>query len=399
MSEIAEWFAAIVTLATAVVALFIAFVPSIRRWYNKPQFRIEFKNKEPFCRKPYVIENQYVDQGDTRGVMVPKIGKIQHYWIRARIVNVGRSVAKRCKGKLIRIRDAKTMEERKDFDPVELRWVTGGGKPIDLDRDDREYLNIVYTREDDSLHFFIDSTEKEPRAINLLPERKDYILDVVLYGDNVDPMSKSFYLKNSNDFDNIELSYWERTNDHEPEAIKMKKGNRTRFPQKRAILLIGFFLALSIILIALTGVPSPVTLNQPGAELELQANNDFLIFLGTIFLTSLLGIAELLQWLKKGMDSREKKLLALLYLSLLLGLICSLSMILHILRENFSIVNSGVLENGLKSWLVQTTYFDFNSFMQGVGGTILGSIAISILTIIVNLLFSIRYGWWNESDR
>jgi hypothetical protein len=199
MSEIAEWFTAIGTVLTAIVAVFVAFLPSLKKWYNRPKFKIEFENKEPFCRHTLTWFG------------VVKDGRTNHpvstYWIRLRVRNVGHSVARNCKGKLVRIADAMTKEDRKDFDPVVLHWVGEIDKPIDINKSEFEYLDVVYNRTDDPKTFNIRCEEKEfERAINLTPERKDYILQIVLYGENVEPLQKSFYLKNHEEYDKIKLS-------------------------------------------------------------------------------------------------------------------------------------------------------------------------------------------------
>lgn len=208
VSELSEWLTAIGTLATAIVAILVSFFPSIRRWYNRPRFAIEFRNEEPFCRIATVPETKYVDQ---KGAKVPKEVKTPFYWMRIKVLNVGKAVAKNCEGKLVRIVDAKTKEERKDFDPVVLGWVGATHYPIDINKTEYEYLNVLATKIDDAEHFFITSVDKEPRGINLAPERKDYIFHIVLYGENVEPFPKSFYLKNHKEFDKIELLPIEET--------------------------------------------------------------------------------------------------------------------------------------------------------------------------------------------
>lgn len=222
MSELSEWFTAIGTIATAIVAMVVAFIPSIRRWYNKPRFTIEFRNKEPFCRITKMPKTIYVDQG---GAKVPMTVLTDAYWIRIRVLNVGRSVAKNCEGKLVRILDAKTMEERKDFDPVVLHWVGTTHHPIDINKAEYEYLDVLVTEKDEPKKFFIACEEKEPRGINLTPERKDYILHIVLYGENIEPLPKSFYLKNHKTYDKIELSSFEET------EVESVESQRTRAKQ------------------------------------------------------------------------------------------------------------------------------------------------------------------------
>jgi hypothetical protein len=80
MSEITEWFIAIGTIATAMVAVFVAFLPSLMRRRNRPKFDIDFKNEEPFCRhnqtSPSVIKDY------------PTAGPVSTYWIRLQVKNV-----------------------------------------------------------------------------------------------------------------------------------------------------------------------------------------------------------------------------------------------------------------------------------------------------------------------
>ena len=204
MSELYEWLTAIGITVASMVAIIVALIPSILRWYNKPKFEIEFENKEPFCRFAF-----------TRFTIVNKgrIAKVQSktYWIRLRVRNVGKSLARGCEGKLIRITDAETHEDRQDFDPVVLKWVGTSRNPIDINKSEYEYLDILFTARDHNEQFHIATLEKEPRAINLHPERKDYVLHIVLYGENVEPLSKSFYLKNHKKYDKIELSSFKGT--------------------------------------------------------------------------------------------------------------------------------------------------------------------------------------------
>ena len=197
MSEIAEWVTAIVTLATAMVAVFVAFLPSLIRWRNRPKFAVEFKNEEPFCRHNQTRYSMFSEP--------PANGLVSTYWVRLRVKNAGRSLARGSEGKLVRITDAETNQDRKDFDPVILHWVGTAHNPIDINKSEYEYLDVVFTREDDPKVFQIPCKEEEPRGINLRPDRKDYILQIVLYGENVEPLQKSFYLKNHEKYDEIKL--------------------------------------------------------------------------------------------------------------------------------------------------------------------------------------------------
>ena len=184
-----ELFTVIGIIVAAIVAIIVAFIPSIMRRYNRPKFSIEFENEEPFCR------------------VTDLVGGGKAYWIRLRVRNVGRSIARRCEGKIVRITDAETKEDRKDFDPMVLRWVsTQAYEPIDINKSESEYLDLVYRTTKDDRTIFIAANPKLRLGINLGPPLKDYIFHVTISGENVEPLQKSYYYKKHFYYDRGELS-------------------------------------------------------------------------------------------------------------------------------------------------------------------------------------------------
>lgn len=191
MSELIELLTAIGIITTAIVAIIVAFIPSIKRWYNRPEFSIEFENDEPFCR--------VTDLTDGR----------KAYWMRLRVRNVGRSVARSCEGKLVRITDTNTNEDRKDFDPVILRWVsTQDYSPLDINKTEYEYLDLIYRTTNDSRTISIPANAELPLGVNLRPPLQDYVFHVIIYGENVEPLPKSYHFKKHVMYDEGKLSEW-----------------------------------------------------------------------------------------------------------------------------------------------------------------------------------------------
>jgi hypothetical protein len=149
-------------------------------------FRVDFKNEEPYCR-----------------------ATMEGHWIRLRVVNSGRSVAKNCEGKMVRIVDASTKQARADFDPIVLRWVGSTiDRPIDINRNEVEYLDIIQTSALFEKQFVIRAAgvEKDLMGINLHPPRRDYFLHVELYGANVEPKFVEVELRDAKDDDKIRVS-------------------------------------------------------------------------------------------------------------------------------------------------------------------------------------------------
>lgn len=189
------------TVGAVVLALFLHV---IRKRYLRPRLEIEFINEPPICRSSGLRIAERWGAYTT----------VPTYWIRLRVKNNGRSIARGCEGKLIRIIFASNMKEKTDFDPIILHWSSGlrhpvKRNPIDINKEgDYDYLDLVYAREDDPNKFYLQEegrSESNPRGIDMTPSRQDYILHVVVYGKNCSPCPGTFLLKNSARFNGIRL--------------------------------------------------------------------------------------------------------------------------------------------------------------------------------------------------
>ncbi|MCP8317081.1 MAG: hypothetical protein H3Z52_03655 [archaeon] len=185
-------------IIAAMVALFIAFLPSLRKWYNRPRLKLEFDNREPFCRHAMLLEPIKIGGKEYRPTE-------NAYWIRLRVVNKGRSVARGCEGKLVRIVDPESGNEYADFDPVILHWAGYAIGSIDINKSEYEYLDVVFTRANSPGKWFVNSIEEQPRGIRLDWPAGNYLLDITLYGRNFSPLSIRFRLVASHEYDKIKL--------------------------------------------------------------------------------------------------------------------------------------------------------------------------------------------------
>lgn len=169
--SITDWLTAIGTIGAVVIALFLN---TLLKWYRRPILTIEFENKAPFCRH------------------VPQTNKSIAYFLRLRVKNTGRSMARDCEGKLVKIQDFNPRYERTDFDPSNLHWAGHGtSNAISIHKKAYEYLDIIHVRNDVS-SILLKTNEVEPRGFPFAFPRQDYILDVVLCGKNTEPVEKFF---------------------------------------------------------------------------------------------------------------------------------------------------------------------------------------------------------------
>jgi hypothetical protein len=178
LPSITDWLTAIGTVGAVVVALLLAFLGKLTDWYRKPILTLEFENKEPFCRHSTIADlpNQPIG-----------------YFLRLRVRNTGKSMARDCEAKLIRILDV-NKQERTNFDPTNLHW-TGHGRnnKISIHKTAYEYLDVAYAR-NDIPQITLYTNETTPRGFPFAISRDDCILQIVLFGINTKPKEGYFKL-------------------------------------------------------------------------------------------------------------------------------------------------------------------------------------------------------------
>ncbi len=154
---------------------------------------IEFDNMEPYCRKD-----------------PPNQGQI--YWLRVKVTNSGKSVAKRCMGRLVQFIDGKG-NPVEDHDPVQLHWVGTPWMPgpelftlVDLQQCRSEFLDVLLTKpESPPRPLLFMGFQQSLRTDPVPPNIKKIIISV--YGDNVDTYTKEYSITwVGNDYNDIRLS-------------------------------------------------------------------------------------------------------------------------------------------------------------------------------------------------
>lgn len=192
-STLAAWFEAIGTIGAVLVALF--YQPLIN-WWKRPIIKIEFKNDEPYCRIADLMVHKNMDN-------IPVLFKT--YFIRLKIVNTGRSTAKKCKGKITNIKHSEKNEVFTPFDPLVLKWVGHQPGSIDLNKDEYEFLNLLYVIKNNPKQINLHAEDTTPRGINLNPPMDNYNIEVVVYGENFSSEKILFKFISGPEFFNVKL--------------------------------------------------------------------------------------------------------------------------------------------------------------------------------------------------
>jgi len=196
-----------VALGTMSMALAIVYIEIIKPWLHKPKIKIEFENETPFCRRCNITdENNF------------------GYFIRLGIRNVGGSLARNLRGKLVEV-VSKDGKAYKNFDPLFLHWASTPiiervdmGKyakwldPIDLNVGEREFLNVFVTKtpEKKGKEIETDYLKRKEKEKGLLyigtkPEARGSVMKlkiseglryfkITIYGENIDPITEKYEL-------------------------------------------------------------------------------------------------------------------------------------------------------------------------------------------------------------
>jgi hypothetical protein len=207
-----DWPNIVVATAGVVSLLWAVGIGIVIPWWRKPRFSIEFYQTIPYCRTtnakaivPHRGQFVYSTDGEYK----------RTYWVRLKVGNSGRSVAKKCLAKLVEILD-ENGKARVDFDPTQLQWSGASWEKaplptVDLNVKDFEYLAILLTQEDDNnIHIAGDQlqfVEGEKRGIISSLTKGKYILRISIYGENVNPETRFMSLVwNGGGIENVKVN-------------------------------------------------------------------------------------------------------------------------------------------------------------------------------------------------
>ena len=169
---VAQWLGPAATFSAVLVAL---FGPQWWGWWRQPKLTLEFEPGEPCVRTTEL----------TNGVLTE--------WTRVRVRNTGRTSAQRCVPMLVRV--ASNGAERKDIDPIQLRWAgiprSRGFDPVNLARGDFAYFNVLRQQENEKVARFesFDYPDLDTGFLTVLPLSDSHKLTVTVTSDTARPAS------------------------------------------------------------------------------------------------------------------------------------------------------------------------------------------------------------------
>jgi hypothetical protein len=114
-------------------------------------------------------------------------------YLRLKITNTGKSVAKNCVGRLVQLVDEDGKSIR--YDPLYFFWARQDDElvdfaPVNIYAGDSEYLDIAGIRHKEKIVKFRISSRKQPLPLGKVFPLKSYFVKVAIYGDDIVPLQE-----------------------------------------------------------------------------------------------------------------------------------------------------------------------------------------------------------------
>lgn len=228
ISEITQLGVSIGTILLAIIAFYQLQLYKKER-EQKPKIVIEYEQKEPICRYSTTYTNIIKKE---RNATITSIEKVNGLWLRIKIKNIGARSAHKCTGKLVEIKTKNkkgNYELHENFDPVLLPWVgaykihdeifmkkpdwtwdkkfeyTHPNKyePINLGKNDFQYLDVAYVLDDGKGLAYIDYPKDPPRGIITEFNKGEYKFKIMIVGDNIESVECYFHVVWNGKWDEI----------------------------------------------------------------------------------------------------------------------------------------------------------------------------------------------------
>ena len=179
---VGTWAGVAATVLVVIVTALVALGYFDR--FKRPRIRITFEQVEPWCRHGTTEQ-----EGDV-------------LWVRVGVENRGKAPARGCVGRLIAV--TTDGELRHDVDPVQLRWAglprARAFDPIDLRRDQREYLNVLYGPGQSRWELVtFDDPDFDPGFATSLPIDQRQLFQISVFSDNADTVTNSLLFEPARD--------------------------------------------------------------------------------------------------------------------------------------------------------------------------------------------------------
>lgn len=184
IAELSNWFLGnwevIVPITLSIIAIiFSALKDFILPMFFKPRLEISYGQKWPYKRQVNIV-----DTGSNQRVL--------GFFYRFKIKNVGRGTAKNCRCQIYSIKSKEGNELNLDGFPV--RWASrpDSKERLNISQGESEFIDLASTRINSIGYFYFEPYHNVPIGMDGQITLNDYILRIIISGDNFKPYFATF---------------------------------------------------------------------------------------------------------------------------------------------------------------------------------------------------------------
>ncbi len=190
-----NWVTIIPIILSLIAILFTATKDFILPWFFKPKLEITYQKQAPYKRGP-VIKNS---------------GSMWEIHERFKIENTGKETAKNARCQIYHVEDSS--HKSFDFQGYHLKWASRPESAQDFSKVERlniapgesEFVDLIYMRTDNTTNFYFNKYPNIPTGMNDYLPIGDYIIKVIITGDNFKPYFATFKINKQLDITGVSL--------------------------------------------------------------------------------------------------------------------------------------------------------------------------------------------------
>lgn len=182
-----NWRVVVPIVLSLMAIIFTALKDFILPWIIKPKLKVSYFQKEPYNRQIFI--------GSDRGIM--------GFYYRFKVKNIGRDVAKNCRCQIYSIQDLEGNEL--DLRGFPIRWASRPEPIVDFIKAERlnigpgesEFADLTHTNIHNAGYFYFEPYHNVPIGMNNQVPLKDYLVTIIISGDNFRPYLATFEVNGS----------------------------------------------------------------------------------------------------------------------------------------------------------------------------------------------------------
>jgi hypothetical protein len=188
-----NWVVVISILLSVVAISFTALKDFVLPWIIRPKLKLSYLPNSPYKRQAVLTGSRFF------------------VFEKFKITNTGKAIAKNCRCQIFQIKKNRGLD--RDLQGFPLRWASFPDKIGSFEKNERlnigpgesEFVDLLHMRDDDTTKIFLSSHDSSVMGKGDDIEIGDYIIQVIISGDNFKPYIADFKIERMPQLDGFKI--------------------------------------------------------------------------------------------------------------------------------------------------------------------------------------------------